>query len=296
MFDKAQVIGKWRSILVGLGVDEKFLVNRHGPCPSCHGVDRWRFDDKDGTGSFYCSHCGAGDGFSLVMRLHNCDFKEAVKMVAKELPNAVVIQPNKKPDQRPRIRSIWQRSKEIEAGDEVYRYLYDRGVLPKIIPEDLRIVTDDYFEDGKNCGTFTAMAAKIRGPSGKCRSLHITYLRDGKKALVKSPKKVLAETGQGSSIRLFEPAHELCLAEGIETALAVNRISGKPVWSLISAGNFKHFVCPDGVTRIEIWADHDSNCTGQAAAYSLANRLSTSGIDVDVFIPAKKNSDWADEL
>ena len=57
----------WHGILVGLGVPASALVNKHGPCPVCGGNDRFRFDDKEGLGTFICSHCGAGDGPKLAM-------------------------------------------------------------------------------------------------------------------------------------------------------------------------------------------------------------------------------------
>ncbi len=62
--------GRWTEILPLLGVDPRFLVNRHGPCPLCGGKDRFRFDDKDGSGSYYCNGCGAGVGIILVRKLH----------------------------------------------------------------------------------------------------------------------------------------------------------------------------------------------------------------------------------
>lgn len=40
--------GRWRAILLSLGVNERALSGKHGPCPLCGGRDRFRFDDKDG--------------------------------------------------------------------------------------------------------------------------------------------------------------------------------------------------------------------------------------------------------
>ena len=56
-------------MLPTMGVDARFLTGRHGPCPVCGGTDRFRWDDKDGTGSFFCSGCGPGDGFMLAERV-----------------------------------------------------------------------------------------------------------------------------------------------------------------------------------------------------------------------------------
>ena len=54
--------GRWREILPLFGIAPHFLVNKHGPCPICGGKDRFRFDDKDGSGSYFCNVCRAGNG------------------------------------------------------------------------------------------------------------------------------------------------------------------------------------------------------------------------------------------
>lgn len=36
-------------------ISERALENKHGPCPICHGKDRYRFDDLEGKGTFYCN-------------------------------------------------------------------------------------------------------------------------------------------------------------------------------------------------------------------------------------------------
>ncbi|WP_308538738.1 primase-helicase zinc-binding domain-containing protein, partial [uncultured Pantoea sp.] len=52
--------GQWPRILPALGV--KVVKNRHAACPVCGGKDRFRFDDKEGRGTWFCNQCGAGDG------------------------------------------------------------------------------------------------------------------------------------------------------------------------------------------------------------------------------------------
>ena len=58
---------KWASLLPALGIDARFLDGKKHPCPVCGGTDRFRFDDKEGRGTFFCNHCRAGDGIALVM-------------------------------------------------------------------------------------------------------------------------------------------------------------------------------------------------------------------------------------
>lgn len=59
-----QACGHWPRILPALGV--KVIKNRHQTCPVCGGSDRFRFDDKEGRGTWFCNQCGAGDGLKLV--------------------------------------------------------------------------------------------------------------------------------------------------------------------------------------------------------------------------------------
>src|SRR5687767_8881671 len=74
--------GRWRSILPALGIAANYLSGRHGPCPICReGKDRWRFDDKEGGGTWFCSQCGAGDGVKLVMLVRGWDFPEAAREI-----------------------------------------------------------------------------------------------------------------------------------------------------------------------------------------------------------------------
>ena len=81
---KAAAQYRWQEIHAAIGIDPRCLKNKHQPCPACGGEDRFRYDDKDGNGTFICSHYhnGAGDGFGLVMHYLNCGFDEALRAVA----------------------------------------------------------------------------------------------------------------------------------------------------------------------------------------------------------------------
>lgn len=85
--------GHWPSILGALaGLSAEQLTDKHQPCPMCGGKDRYRFDDQDGSGSWFCNQCGgknqnggAGSGMDLLMRLKGWDFREAAKRVEQHL-------------------------------------------------------------------------------------------------------------------------------------------------------------------------------------------------------------------
>ncbi|WP_407901407.1 DUF927 domain-containing protein [Providencia rustigianii] len=77
---KLKANGQWQIILSNLGAE--MPLNKHTACPHCGGKDRFRFDDKDGNGTFICNQCGSGDGLDLVQRVLGVSVTEAAKAVA----------------------------------------------------------------------------------------------------------------------------------------------------------------------------------------------------------------------
>ncbi len=71
--------GHWPRILPALGVP--VIRNRHQACPVCGGSDRFRFDDKEGRGTWFCNQCGAGDGLKLVEKVFGVSASEAAGKV-----------------------------------------------------------------------------------------------------------------------------------------------------------------------------------------------------------------------
>jgi putative DNA primase/helicase len=91
--------GRWPDLLAQLGgLTAEQLTDTHQPCPCCGGTDRYRFDDKDGTGSWYCNQCGGkdgagggGTGMDLLMRVTNWSYAEACRRIEQHL--AVIPEP-----------------------------------------------------------------------------------------------------------------------------------------------------------------------------------------------------------
>ena len=103
--------GRWPGILENLGIDAHFLRNKHGPCPACGGHDRFRFDDKDGRGTWICSHCGAGDGFDLLQHLFGWRFREAAEQVERILGtvpmvSAMPLRPERTEEDKVRVADV----------------------------------------------------------------------------------------------------------------------------------------------------------------------------------------------
>ena len=289
--------GRWVSILSCLGVEESFLRNKHGPCPFCGGKDRYRFDDKDGNGTWFCSACGSGRGIEFVMRLYACDFRAACERIDPLTGTAKIQTTRRRDDPRPRLRRIWTESAPVTDGDAVSVYLASRGLtLPT--SKDVRCHPRlPYWDEGKRVGDFAAMVSLMRLSSGEPVSLHITYLHDGAKAAVSSAKKIITPVGKmaGCAIRLAEPnSGILAIAEGIETALAFSLLKHIPCWAATNATFLAQFEPPEGVSTVIVAGDNDANYAGQHAAYSLANRLHMRGKEVCVLIPDAEGTDWAD--
>lgn len=83
--------GAWRQTLEGYGCK---LPNgrHHGPCPVCGGKDRFRFDDKDGRGTWFCSQCDpqSGGGLLLLSRyLGKPTIETAKELIGQDMPRTI---------------------------------------------------------------------------------------------------------------------------------------------------------------------------------------------------------------
>ena len=292
--------GRWHGILASFGLSDKQLSGKHTACPVCGGNDRFRFDDKDGRGTYFCSHCGAGDGVALVMGIKGMSFKDAaqeIEAVAGVVPPVQVAKQSDETQKLEALRRVWSESRPLVQGDEAMRYLAGRGLNVATPPANLRLHSALPYHDGeKFVGKFPAMVALVHAPNGTGATLHRTYLKDGQKAPVEHAKKLMpGRPVTGAAIRLSGAGEGVGIAEGIETALAASIQFGIPTWSCITAHGIETFEPAAGVKRITIFADNDSSFTGQKAAYTAAFRLVQQGFDVEVKVPPAVG-DWLDML
>lgn len=291
------VRGKWKGILGTFGLADNFLRDKHGPCPLCGGKDRYRWDNKDGKGTYYCAQCGAGSGWDLLMALKGWDFATA----AREVRGVLGIVPAEKPKPemseeqlRQMRRELYMASRPVEPGDVVDRYLTARGIGEAVYPKALRTCDRCRFDRDVY---HPAMLAVVSDADGQAVQLHRTYLGDGRKLDVPEPRKLTpGKVPPGSAIRLSDPSPILGIAEGIETALAASHRFQVPVWVAISAGLLEKWEPPPGTEEVLIFGDADNSYTGQRAAYMLAHRLRTrpDPLPVTVHLPDQLGKDWAD--
>jgi putative DNA primase/helicase len=263
----------------------------------CGGKTRFRFDDLEGRGTYYCNRCGAGSGLQLVMKFRSWDFRttacEIDRIIGADAP---------KPQPDPRKRATCERRRRrIERiingaidPDVADAYLTRRGLSVTSLVLLGHPACEYYDDDGSLVGQFPAVIAPIMNAAGTLQSIERIY-----DANLDPRKKIMppVDTITGAAIRLFHPADELGIAEGVETALAAFELFHVPVWSVLCADGMKHFEPPATVQRLIVFADNDRSFVGQARAFTLAERLhkTNPAISVEVRCPPRAG-DWLDVL
>ncbi len=294
--------GQWRSILITLGIDPKYLTGKNGPCPFCGGKDRWRFTNYNGDGCWICNRCGTGSGTDLLMKYTGQPFREIAPRI--EAVIGFESPPQAKPKRdltklRGSLNALWSNASPVRRGDATDLWLRSRGLGLDLYPPCLRTGRNVRFNPDNDSPVtlHPAMLALVTGPGGKPATVHRTYLSsDGRKAPVEKPRKLYSQAPKGSAVRLAVPAAAtLGIAEGIETALSAGKLFGIPTWSVICAHGIETFEPPAGIARLLIFADHDRNHVGQKAAHTLAARLA-GRLTVEVKIPEEPDTDWNDAL
>ena len=260
--------GRWPAILMHFGIEERFLKNKHGECPVCGGKDRYRFDDRQGRGTWICNQCGSHDGFALLQMLKGWTFKEAAYQVEQIA---------------------------VCKGDPVWLYLNNRVGL-EFVPSCFRHHPALPYVEGDIVDYHPALVAAVSSHEGQGIAVHRIYLTsDGHKANVEKAKKLLAGRPlNGASIKIGAAGEALGIAEGIETALSASRMFSVPVWAAISATLLEQWMPPEGVKTVIVFGDNDASYTGQSSAFALAKKLTNKGFSVEVRIPDQTGKDWAD--
>lgn len=296
----------WRDVLVAAGISEGALKNRHGPCPACGGKDRFRFDNKRGRGDFICSHCGAGDGFRLLMNAQGLTFSEARKVVIQIAGlghlDGERIQPQAAPEPvdpaRPtrRVLQILRESCAIDDCEPAMSYLWSRGLWPLPKGHGLRAhASVTYYQDKQEIGRWPVLVAPVRDMCGDLVTVHVTYLEPkGTKLEGFEPRKLLSGlTGrEGCAVQLMPlDGSDMGIAEGIETAFSAASLHSIPVWAALNTSLLQKFEPPEPVHKLVIFADRD--VAGLDAAARLMERLQER-VRLEVRTPKAK--DWNDVL
>lgn len=289
--------GKWKDIITSLGVDPAFLTGKHMKCPFCGGKDRFRFDDKDGSGSYFCSGCGAGAGIDFVMNARLWDFQKAameVDLLVGSAKHSAIKKDRTDEEKCAAMKMLLDSSGRVVKGTASWSYLESRCGDPGAIVSDLR--NHPSLRHSAEGGSHPAMLAVLRYPDKKGASIHRTFLtKEGQKAPVDPVRKIMSGLPlAGASVRLGCVQDRLGIAEGIETAICAGKLHGLPVWSAISANGLISWLPPEGVRSVVIFGDNDASYTGQEAAFNLGKKLRLKHFDVEIVLPLETDTDFCD--
>ncbi|EAA8303660.1 DNA primase [Salmonella enterica] len=266
-----QACGHWPRILPALGV--KVIKNRHQSCPVCGGSDRFRFDDKEGCGTWFCNQCGAGDGLKLVEKVFGVTPSEAAGKV-----NAVT---GNLPPVAPEVIAA------AEAGTDADRKA--AAALAVWLMEKTRPASGNAYLTrkgfpGHECVMLTA-THKTGGVTFRAGDV-VVPLYDDAGALVNVQlinSDGLKRTLKGGQVKgachiiegKKQAGKRLWIAEGYATALTVHHLTGETVMVALSSVNLlslaslarqKHPAC-----QIVLAADRDLNGDGQNKAAAAAD-------------------------
>ncbi|UYJ85537.1 DUF927 domain-containing protein [Yersinia enterocolitica] len=246
---RSKAKGHWEAILQRLDIP----TNRsEGECPSCGGKTRYRFDDREGRGTYYCSHCGAGTGLDLVMKVNQCDARSAAEMVAGVMALPL---PEPKPAREKPQPNIAIADKvavlvaKTVSGES--QYLHNKG-LPSpsnALLSDGSLLLILQAMDGTTTG------AQVINPDGSKRLLAGT-----------------AKKGSFIPVRLQSPTEDeqpvtVLIAEGYATGVTVSLLDDGVVLAALDEGNLIHVakVCRERwpLAKIIIAADNDWHESGE---------------------------------
>lgn len=294
----------WVAVLECLGIDPAYLRNKHGPCPACGGKDRYRFDNRNGCGGFYCNGCGAGDGFTLLMRVFGWTFGEARKRVMEAAGLEHQTPPEAAPVAEPapvlptgRVLRLLRSACAVADCPDAVTYLTSRGLWP--LPDGCTLrasVALDHWYVARHVGRFPALVAAVRDVRGELVTAHVTYLQHGKKLADHEPRKLLSPlTGRvGAAVRLMPATGDtLGVGEGVETCLAAALIHHMPAWAALNTALLPRFEPPPEVQQLVVFADRDM--PGLEAAARLMEQLQ-GRVHLELRVPPPPAKDWNDVL
>ncbi|EOG1846678.1 primase-helicase zinc-binding domain-containing protein [Enterobacter hormaechei] len=265
-----QACGHWPRILPALGV--KVIKNRHQACPVCGGYDRFRFDDKEGRGTWFCNQCGAGDGLKLVEKVFGMTASEAAGKVDAVTGNLPPVAPE----------VIATAEAETEADRKAAAALAVRLMENTRPASGNAYLTRKGFPD-RECPVLTSMH-KTGGVTFRAGDV-VVPLYDDTGALVNLQlisSDGLKRTLKGGQVKgachviegKKQAGKRLWIAEGYATALTVHHLTGETVMVALSSVNLlslaslarqKHPAC-----QIVLAADRDLNGDGQTKAAAAA--------------------------
>ncbi len=265
-----QACGHWPRILPALGV--KVIKNRHQACPVCGGSDRFRFDDKEGRGTWFCNQCGAGDGLKLVEKVFGVSAAEAAGKVGvltgnlpPVAPEVIAVSETENDADRKAAAAMASKLMEKTRTATGNAYLTRKG-FPS---SECTMLTATHKTGGV---TFSAgdLVVPLHDDTGALVNLQLINSEGLKRTLKGGAVKGACHIIEGQK----QAGKRLWIAEGYATALTVHHLTGETVMVALSSVNLLSLA---SLTRqklpacqIVLAADRDLSGDGQTRAAAAA--------------------------
>ncbi|HDU4779274.1 TPA: toprim domain-containing protein [Klebsiella aerogenes] len=266
-----QACGHWPRILPALGV--KVIKNRHQACPVCGGSDRFRFDDKEGRGTWFCNQCGAGDGLKLVEKVFGVTPSEAAGKVNAVTGNLSPVAPEviaateaETDADRKAAAALAVRLMEKTRPASGNAYLTRKG-----FPDHECVMLTATHKTGGVTFRAGDVVVPLYGDAGAQVNVQLINSDGLKRTLKGGQVKGACHVLEGKK----QAGKRLWITEGYATALTVHHLTGETVMVALSSVNLlslaslarqKHPAC-----QIVLAADRDLNGDGQSKAAAAAD-------------------------
>lgn len=286
----------WPKIFEQLGI---FIPpnHRHGPCPCCGGKDRFRMDDLEGRGTWFCNQCGAGDGLDLVSRFFGCALVAAAGMV-QDMDPVPLVPPAREKSQALNMESrIKTLLRHCESGEAPY--LTTRGWRRAqwlLTERSSRTICGVHFGAGTLVLPIRNTGAQLTGaqfihPGGKKYLLPGSHLKDCFCPVHQASRNGRPEPWAPDS----KPPEGIIITEGYATALAVSCLHHFPVVAALSAHNLKNVA----IAFRALWPEchlilaGDNDCSQEKNTGLLNATAAAEVVKGCVVLPADTTlSDW----
>ncbi len=279
---------RWPSVLAALNISI-LPGGKHGPCPACGGKDRFRFDDKQDRGTWFCNQCGHGDGLDLIALVKQCDLSAAAKLVASlTLPASTAPAREKAVNRLPPQEKIQHMLAHASSGESAY--LKAKGlsaILPCLTAQQKMHISGITFDEGSLLLTLHRVSGELTGAQ--------LISASGEKRLM--PGSQLK--GAFIAVSFPKSPETIVIAEGYATGLTLSQITTAAVVAAVSANNLMNVAkalrneYPEAT--IILAGDHDIHTDGSTNIGKELAEKAALAVDGWVSLPpATTLCDWDD--
>ena len=291
------------STVIARDVAARLSLKKHqrswrGDCPSCSY--RGAFAVKEGAVGAARLFCANGCAQDTLL-------EEAARITGGNYEPKPATAPTRSSSERSEYaRRLWVKCRLLAdaASEPGRRYLQTRRIDHVAGSPELRFHEDVRHPEGGSLAAVIALARNLDGEGVGLQRIYLT--RDGSAKAAVTPQKAGLGVLWGAAVRLQAPVDgAIVVGEGVETSAAAGRLLGLPAWAAISAGNLATgLMLPAYIRRVIVASDHDTPRLvngryvrpGQDAAEAAARRWRKEGRVVEVIVPDKPGTDFADLL